>query len=199
MSDADHVVCSLQQAQEYLNSLSSIAIVQHSGDRLYSQPPSVISSVAVPLDESSGAVFSQVTMSLAKPFEAPIALIHIKGEGNDHWQAQCGLPEDERSTASSLRNSNLFAMAFPKDGIVVPDTAEDVRFSQDPVLLEKGIRFFAGMPVFGPDEEEIGSLCVFDTRCRQIAPQQEDTLKALARAVTTAIALQRGVTDEAEA
>ena len=67
MSDADHVVCSLQQAQEYLNSLSSISVVPHSGDRLYLQPLSASSSVAVPLDESSDAVFAQVTMTLAKP------------------------------------------------------------------------------------------------------------------------------------
>jgi GAF domain-containing protein len=74
--------------------------------------------------------------------------------------------------------------------MIIADTAEDPRFRDDPILIEKGIRFFAGMPIVGQDGREIGSLCVFDTRPRQITDQQRESLKSLSTSVTKAIELQ---------
>ena len=189
MDDANHVVCSLQQAQEYLNTL---ALSSLPAQELAAAAPQMLSKFEdLPLDESSKEIFERITDALARAFEAPIAFIQIKGERNEIWEAQSGLPDNERTTASSLRHSAVFAGPASADGLLVPDTAEDARFREDPILREKGIRFVARTPVRGADDEAIGSLCVMDTRPRQIGQQQEEYLKQLAKHVSNAIALQR--------
>ncbi len=191
IGDANHVVCSLQQAQEYLMSLeiAAEAVPNH-------RTPPAMAAPSTPcyadLDESSKDVFEQITVALAKTFEAPIALIHMHEEGNALWQAQCGLGQPEGSSASSLGQSALCAKATLGTCLVVADTAEDPLFCHDPILLDKGIRFFAGMPILSSEGGEIGSLCVFDTRPRQVTPPQEAGLKMLAKTAADAIALQRG-------
>ena len=191
MHDANHVVCSLEQAQEYLKSLASSPSTETSTSVLLASSSSDLPQ-DLPLDESSHDIFDQITNALARSFDAPIALINIREKGDDLWRAQCGLPVNESNGSYSLRTSTICNQAIVADGLIVPDTTQDLRFQYDQVLLEKGIRFFAGMPVLGLDDEEIGSICVFDTRPRQTTPQQETYLKELARSVTNAIALQRG-------
>jgi GAF domain-containing protein len=188
VEDAQHVVCSLQQAQEYLASLAAPGI----RDGL---APVVSSASGVrelqPLDETKVDIFDQIVTSAAKALEAPIALINIREGGSEFWRAQCGLPENEKNTPSALRHSSICA-DVTLDGrcMIIADTAEDPRFRDDPILIEKGIRFFAGLPIVGQDGREIGSLCVFDTRPRQITDQQRESLKSLSTSVTKAIELQ---------
>ena len=189
MCDANHVVCSLEQAEVYLNSVAFSAEMCHAATSTLTAPGL---SKDLSLDESCNDIFEQIVTAVARTFEAPIALIDIQGEGEDAWRAQCGLPEGEKSAVSSLQTSRICAEAVSKNGLIVPDTAQDPRFREDPILLEKGIRFFAGMPILGLQDEEIGSLCVFDTRPRQITQQQEGDLKDFAQSVTNAIALRQG-------
>ena len=190
MHDSNHVVCSLEQAHVYLNSVT----LSSSTDLKPGAIPSLQAtsfSRELPLDETCEDIFEQIATTLAKAFEAPIALIHIHGEGNEGWQAQWGLPESEKSAISSLRTSPICAEATSKGGLIVPDIALDLRFQNDSILLDNGVRFFAGTPISGLEDEAIGSLCVFDTRPRQVTQQQQDCLNNLAHLVANAIALQR--------
>jgi predicted PurR-regulated permease PerM/GAF domain-containing protein len=188
--DANHVVCSLEQARLYLTSLTgSPAAATREGVALPNA--ALIPSEHLPLDESREDIFEQIIQTLARSFEAPIALVNLESVEHDRWRAECGLPEDQRGSALSLRQSSVCKSENLAEGLIVPDIAEDLRFRDDPILLENGIRFFAGQPVSGMENEEIGSLCVFDTRPRHITPRQEECLKSLAQSVSNAVALQR--------
>ena len=190
ISDANHVVCSLDQAQQYLKSLTPRPSMEIDGTLLQVVSPAEPLKTVV-LDESSDDIFNQITRTLARSFNAPVALINIFEEGEFPWRSQCGLPTIESGDVDSLCIADICRQAALPDGLIVPDTMLDCRFQDDPVLLERGLRFFAGMPVSGFDEKTIGALCVFDTRPREITPQQEKHLRDLAQAVTNAIALQR--------
>ena len=190
IEDAHHVVCSLQQAQEYLSSLALSPAAIADSVHAAPPPPSQNVSMDLPLDESCDDIFQQIANRVARSFEAPIALINIHGQGKDTWQAQCGLPDQEKITASSLRDSSICRQVYLGHSLIIADTTQDDRFSKDPILLEKGIRFFAGVPILGLSDEPIGSLCVFDTRPRQVTQHQENSLKDLAESVTKAIALR---------
>ena len=67
------------------------------------------------------------------------------------------------------------------------DTAEDERFADDSFLKDHGIRFCAVAPLKDHAENIVGSLCVLDTRPRQITERQRETLLSVADSVMSAI------------
>jgi diguanylate cyclase (GGDEF)-like protein len=51
--------------------------------------------------------------------------------------------------------------------LVVGDAAADERFATNPhVLIEGGVRFYAGVPIHSPGGHAVGTLCVFDPEPR---------------------------------
>jgi GAF domain-containing protein len=73
---------------------------------------------------------------------------------------------------------------------IIPDTAEDPSSANEPFLRERGIRFYAAVPLKSHDGKVMGSLCVLDTRPRQITEKQKEMLHWIAEVVTTAIELK---------
>jgi diguanylate cyclase (GGDEF)-like protein/PAS domain S-box-containing protein len=64
--------------------------------------------------------------------------------------------------------------------LVVPDTAQDERFRNDP-LVRSGIRFYAGFPLLTVDESTRGALSVLDRAPRVLDEAERDALQALVR------------------
>lgn len=78
------------------------------------------------------------------------------------------------------------------DLLVVPDTLLDERFRENEVVTsELRARFYAGMPLVLGDGTKAGSLCVFDTRPRELSNQQRTALTALRNSVVSELELRR--------
>jgi len=106
------------------------------------------------------------------------------------WEAQCGLPEDALSTGGAERDGCVCNTVVSGDQVVIiADIAEDERFAGDPFLKAHGIRFCAAAPLKDQDQEVVGSLCVLDTRPRQITEKQRESLISVAESVMMAIEL----------
>nr|WP_246373851.1 GAF domain-containing protein [Edaphobacter lichenicola] len=151
-------------------------------------------------DGPEEGVFSRLASDLARAFEAPIALITVMDGQRRFWEAQCGLPAASLTSPESARDLSICSQAsFSESSLVVPDVAEDERFSQDCFLKDNGIRFYAGAPLKAHDDTIIGSICVLDTRPRQLSEHQKKTLVFIANAVMTAIELHAdSIPDESE-
>jgi GAF domain-containing protein len=137
------------------------------------------------LYEYDETIFTRLATDLARSFDAPIALITGADALSCFWAAQCGLPETEiemdREICSRLLGS--------QEILVITDTAGAGVSANDPFFKNRGIRFFAGALLKTHDGRSIGSLCVLDTRPRQITEEQQDSLASHANAVMTAIEL----------
>ena len=208
--DAQHVVCSLHLMRDYLSSLLHPEALPEEGvpgaegkseaRKELGEAIHEIQQVDV-FDGPEEGLFDRLATNLARSFDAPISLITVTDGKRNFWEAQCGLPEDTVSTLSSERDLSICSrLVFSDASLVIPDTAEDERFANDPFLKDKGIRFYAGAPLKTHDGEVIGSMCVLDTRPRQATEQQRETLISLANAVMMAIDLHgTAVPDEEEA
>jgi GAF domain-containing protein len=47
-------------------------------------------------------------------------------------------------------------------------------------VKEHGLRFYAGVPLRGPNGFAIGSLCILDTKPREVTSQERELLKMIA-------------------
>jgi GAF domain-containing protein len=58
-------------------------------------------------------------------------------------------------------------VVYDRQPIIVPDTFQDSRFADNPLVLgEPRIRFYAGAPLILQNGSCVGSLCLIDTRPR---------------------------------
>ena len=71
--------------------------------------------------------------------------------------------------------------------LVCEDVTKDPRFADNPLILEKGIRFYAGAPLRTSDGVVLGSLCVIDMEPRQFSEADRERLQAMADEVMAKI------------
>jgi predicted PurR-regulated permease PerM/GAF domain-containing protein len=190
--DAQHVVCSLQLMRDYLTSLlhpSAVAVesMPETDDAIDTareiREDFEELQQADPFDGPVEGMFNRLATSLARSFDAPITLITAADGQKRFWEAQCGLPE------GCLSRSICGTAVFTDSICVVTDTAEDEQFSCDPFLKDQGIRFYAGSQLKSHDGTVVGSICVLDTRPRQITEKQREILISVADSVMMAIEL----------
>ncbi|MDB5473344.1 MAG: family transporter, partial [Devosia sp.] len=61
--------------------------------------------------------------------------------------------------------------------LVVPDVAASKEFANDRFLLENGVRFYAGVPLHGPDGAIIGALALLDHNPRPFSDANRENLE----------------------
>jgi GAF domain-containing protein len=82
----------------------------------------------------------------------------------------------------------------------VCDASADKRFADSPLVTDDPkIRFYAGFPLTTPDGFNLGALCAIDRRARELAPEQQKAMGALARQVMVLMELRKVSTQLADA
>ena len=64
--------------------------------------------------------------------------------------------------------------------VVSEDVTKDPRFTNNPLVLEKGIRFYAGAPLRTSTALALGSLCVIDMEPREFSDEDRIRLQQMA-------------------
>ena len=133
------------------------------------------------LDTPREANFDHVTERLTKLFRIPIALVTLIDKNRQWFKSQTGLPASLAETQSTSREVSLCGHVVAKDEVlIVRDLARDPRFANNPFVKEHGLRFYAGVPLRGPNGLPIGSLCILDTKPREMTTQEQELLKMIA-------------------
>ena len=147
------------------------------------------------LDTNCEPEFDQVTERLTKLFRVPIALLTLIGKNRQWFKSQAGLPADLAEARSAPRDVSICGHVVANDEVlIVRDLARDQRFANNPFLKEHGLRFYAGVPLRGPNGLPVGSLCILDTKPKDMSQQEQDLLKMIAADVMEQIKRRR-VTD----
>jgi len=128
------------------------------------------------LDTAYEAIFDEIATVAARCAGQPMSAVSLvdaerqwfkagsaKGGGNDEGPAFCATHHD------------------PAHLLVVNDATTDARFASNPLVTgDPGIRFYAGAPLVAPDGSAVGTLCVIDSKPRQLSGAQLDLLRQLA-------------------
>jgi len=133
------------------------------------------------LDTPSEATFDHLTERLTKLFKVPMALVTLIDKDRQWFKSQAGLPADLAEARSTSRDVSLCGHVVANDEVlIVRDLIRDPRFANNPFVKERGLRFYAGVPLRGPNGFPIGSLCILDTKPREMTSQEEELLKMIA-------------------
>ena len=115
-----------------------------------------------PSDPAREALFVEIAGVAAQVCRTPIAFIALSGEGRHRVIAAHGdfdlteLPGDRGDSGLCCR------VVHSGDYLEVADAAYDLRFHGDALVAERGIRFYAGVPLVSSQDAVIGVLCVMD-------------------------------------
>jgi signal transduction histidine kinase len=126
--------------------------------------------------------FDAVVTLARKLLDVPVAFIAFQDQQNQWFKAHSGISVDAPTRDLAICNYTLLGdCAF-----VVPDLAVDERFADMPYVTgEPYLRFYAGMPLALQQGLPLGTLCVMDTRVRDLAPGELDVLEQLAQIVVS--------------
>lgn len=140
------------------------------------------------LNQGRDELFDRTTAELTRIFEVPIALVSLIDSGWQHFASQCGLPGDLASDGRTSRDVSVCGHVVAANRpLIIEDLARDRRFAGNPLLRERKLRFYAGVPLRTSGGMPIGSLCILDTRPRTITEREVRLMQMIAEGLMVEI------------
>ena len=142
------------------------------------------------LDTEPEQAFDDLTLLASYICKTPIALISLVDEDRQWFKSKIGISMSETPRQVAFCS---VAIQHP-DVLVVPDTLQDERFRDNPLVVsEPRIRFYAGAPLINEEGYALGTLCVIDQSPRQMSSDQKEALQALSRLVLAQLEFRRNL------
>lgn len=140
--------------------------------------------------------FDDLALLAAEICDTPIALVTLVDEDHQWLKGRAGTNLTQTSREVSFCGHAILGT----DLFVVPDTAEDERFADNPLVIgDPQIRSYTGAPLLTQDGFALGTVCVIDREPRLLTPPQAEALKALGRRIVALFELRRAQADLKEA
>jgi adenylate cyclase len=128
------------------------------------------------LDSPGEERFDVLTRLAAKLFQVPISYVALVDDERQWFKSQVGLQECQTSRKVAFCSHTILR----SEPLVVPDTFEDPRFAQNPLVVgEPHVRAYAGVPLRGPGGHNVGTLCLADHEPRHFTPHDVELLKEI--------------------
>ena len=148
------------------------------------------------LDTLPEQAFDDITFMASAICETPIALVSLVDGARQWFKSKVGLTVDETDKDIAFCTHTLLE---PSQMLICSDTAEDVRFFDNPLVTGyPEIRFYAGAALCTPTGEGLGTICVIDREPRILNEMQIDALRALARITMSQLHLRKATKDLAD-
>ncbi|HUR45279.1 MAG TPA: GAF domain-containing protein, partial [Candidatus Saccharimonadales bacterium] len=150
------------------------------------------------LDSPPEVAYENITRELARTFNVPISLVTLVDEKRQVWKAQTGLPPDLAAAHSGAREESICGhVVAANEMLIVPDLLKDKRFAGNPFVKERGIRFYAGVPLRTHAGQAIGSLCIIDTKPHELSEGEKAYLQMMAERIIDEMELRASVESKA--
>lgn len=129
------------------------------------------------LDSAPEKDFDSLVKLTSLIFDVPIATVTLVDQKRQWFKAKVGLDICETPREISFCDH---ALRQNKE-LIVEDTFKDARFSNNPLVLNAPfLRFYAGVPITTPDHFMLGTLCVMDTKPRNVSSKEIEILHLIA-------------------
>lgn len=153
------------------------------------------------LDTPPEERFDRVTRTAQRLFRVSFVLVSLIDKNRQWFKSNQGLGASETPRQISFCGHAILSDAV----LVVEDATLDPRFFDNPLVTSGPlIRFYAGVPLHGPNGYRIGTLCIIDTKPRQFSELDLIALKDLGAMIDAELGSEalnqalRGVKDREE-
>lgn len=142
------------------------------------------------LDTDPEESFDDLVILASHVCKTPMALLSLLDDHRQWFKSTVGVqvretPLELSICAHAIKQHDLF---------IVPDTLQDARFRENPLVLgEPHIRFYAGAPMINEDGFALGTLCVVDRQPRELDAEQKQALKSLGQLALRQMELRRNL------
>ncbi len=141
------------------------------------------------LNDSVEPMFDRITAKLVRIFDLPIALVSLVDREQQYFKSQRGLPEELAAIRQSPRALSVCGhVVAQNEMVVIEDLARDRRFANNPLLRERGLRFYAGAPLRHPNGQPVGTLCLLGDRPRHFSEREKSLLEEYAADISEELA-----------
>ncbi len=140
------------------------------------------------LDAKPQKLFGEITRLAAQTCSVPIAVISLVDSDRVCYKSVVGLKMKESARDDSFCSWTI----LEREPVFVPNTKQDLRFSQNPLVATRPcVLFYAAVPLITAEGHAIGTLAVMDYRPRELKPTQAGALSTLAASVMAHLELDR--------
>ncbi|WP_100374294.1 PP2C family protein-serine/threonine phosphatase [Bacillus sp. FJAT-45037] len=141
------------------------------------------------VDTEAEESFDQITRLVADIFQVPICLVSLVTEDRQWFKSCVGV--DFRETGREVAFCQY--VVATRETMVVEDTLIDDRFRTNRLVIEEGIRFYAGAKLMTKKGNILGTLCIIDNQPRVFSAEERTKLENLAEWVLTEIELREAI------
>jgi two-component system, NtrC family, sensor kinase len=142
------------------------------------------------LDTDPEESFDDLVILASYVCKTPMAMLSLLDDHRQWFKSKVGVqvcetPLELSICAHAIKQQDLF---------IVPDTLQDARFRENPLVRgEPHIRFYAGAPLINEDGYALGTLCVVDREPRELDQEQKQSLKSLRQLALRQMELRRNL------
>ncbi|WP_291964287.1 PAS domain S-box protein [Maribacter sp.] len=141
------------------------------------------------MDTNHEAIYDEITSLAASICNVPISLISLVDDKRQFFKSHFGVDYNETPLSNSFCK---YIINDDVDLLTVENAENDDRFKNFSIVKnDPGIRFYTGASLTSPDGHRLGTLCVLDTKVRQLDDTQIDGLKTLAKQVVHLFELRK--------
>ncbi|GLT17047.1 GGDEF domain-containing protein [Vibrio zhanjiangensis] len=146
------------------------------------------------LDTAHEERFDRVTRMAKRMFGVPMSLVSLIDEDRQWFKSVQGIDVEETE-----RKTSFCAHAINSDGLfIIPNAVCDERFCDHPMVVNTpNIRFYAGCPLKLRQGLNIGTLCLIDSKPRDLDSEDRQLLQDLGAMIEQEIkSVQMATLDE---
>jgi GAF domain-containing protein len=134
------------------------------------------------LDSAREVDYDEIAEPAAQICEAPMARVSLVAADRQWWKASLGMGK----LTQTGRDVSFCAHTILQDQVrVIPETIEDPRFADNPLVTgDPHVRFYGGAPLITRAGAAVGALCALDHAPRSLRDDQKRALQILSHRVT---------------
>ncbi|MET0440026.1 MAG: sensor domain-containing diguanylate cyclase [Devosia sp.] len=145
------------------------------------------------LDTPREPAFDRIAALVRLVFGVETSIVSMIDAHRQWYKASEGTPLTEVPISETFCR---YAMTGPEP-MIVPDASQDERFRDSPhVTAERGVRFYASVPLTTEDGHNIGTICAIDSHPRQFSGRELEIFRELARVAMSEMELRRLATTD---
>lgn len=141
------------------------------------------------LDTGSEKEFDALTSLANYICNTKVALISLTDSNRQWFKSKQGIDLCEVPRQNTLCSYAILQADRP---LIIPDLTKDPRFKDDTFLIEdKPIVFYAGFPLVNQNGFALGTLCIIDTKPKELTNEQLISMFSLANQVVMLLELNK--------